>query len=80
MRNKLTLSWVMVLALCGTCAAAQEPDENQVQTQQEDSVAEPAAATAGTGGVGKKSTAAPTLFVPRETISPDSVIAFPADI
>ena len=23
---------------------------------------------------------APTLFVPRETISPDSVIAFPADI
>lgn len=33
-----------------------------------------------TAGGTTKPGRAPTLFVPRETISPDSVIAFPADI
>lgn len=82
MQVKKLILPVLMLAVCGTCVRAQTTDENQGQDQVEDSAAgQPLETGAGSsGGDEKKTTREPTLFVPRETISPDSVIAFPADI
>lgn len=82
MRIDATLPLLLVMAVAGADVAAQqaEEDETQRQTTEESGSAPSAAGTAAQPETNKESQGKPTRFVPRETISPDSVIAFPADI
>ena len=82
MRNKSASVLVLILALSAQDLAAQQATAGKAD---EKAVA-PAQSTAqGAAVVPQKAETtevqqAPAQFIPRETISPDSVIAFPADI
>jgi hypothetical protein len=82
MRIKSAPVFVLILALSvqdisAQQATAEQPDEQAV-TKTED--AAEAGAVAPQKAETKETQQPPAQFIPRETISPDSVIAFPADI
>lgn len=84
MRIEAALSTALLITALSTVLSAQEVEDTGV-----DKPAAPAAVN-GNGAPGQAekkpegsagaAPPAPARFVPRETISPDSVIAFPADI
>jgi hypothetical protein len=85
MRIERLLMLTLAMALCGANPQAQQDESDR--DREGDRAAEasggpPAQPEAG-GAPGVQEARPPeppTRFIPRETISPDSVIAFPADI
>jgi len=86
MRTEAPVLLILALMAWSPGPSAQQVDERVDQgSAQEQEVSAGAENAQGQGtpptAVGTtKPDRAPTLFIPRETISPDSVIAFPADI
>jgi hypothetical protein len=82
MRIKSAPVFVLILALSAQDISAQQATAGQANeqavTKTED--AAEAGAVAPQEVEAKETQQPPVQFIPRETISPDSVIAFPADI
>lgn len=84
MRIEAILSTALLLATLSPVVLAQEVEDAGADEQTAPAAVDgdDAAGQAGKARQGGSGAAppAPARFVPRETISPDSVIAFPADI
>lgn len=81
MRIERGLLLLLVLTFFGMQASAQDQDPAlEAEPEAVAGDARPEAGSAPPPAAENKSSGAPARFIPRETISPDSVIAFPADI
>jgi hypothetical protein len=85
MRIERSLLLLLVLTFFGMHASAQDQERSKDPALEAEPEAvagdvRPEAGAAGSTAGGGKGSGPPTRFIPRETISPDSVIAFPADI
>lgn len=83
--RSLLLLPLLALVFFGMHASAQDPERPQdpaleAEPEAVAGDARPETDTAGSTEGGGKGSGPPARFIPRETISPDSVIAFPADI
>lgn len=85
MRIERGLLLLLVLTFFGMHASAQDQERPQDPALEAEpgavaGDARPEAGSAAPPAAESKRSGAPARFIPRETISPDSVIAFPADI